>query len=281
MKNNIVKFAHLGIFFTLFFLSACDKAFPPSPYTCESQPEQYKNVEEQEALLFVLWAKENADLLSEQKEIIARVQSIYKQPFKVWLRDDAIQNFTLSDKKRVFNGDISTVISMVISVHETDIDKLMQIKELLSSYGEHVAAYATQQSVPRAYVQNWKSGEQTPALISMSFFQKPAGMNKEAFKQYWFCAHTPFALDIHPLWHYERNAVEQTITQNSPNYDGIVPLYLKNDEDIGFTKFFGANGGNPLFNALRIQSDVKKFINLNLIETIAMREFVIDSGEIK
>lgn len=255
-----------------FTLLACEKLFPPSPYTCENQPEHFKNIEEHSVSLFVIWANKNTNLLAAQQEIITQVQTLNQQPFKIWLRDNSINNFTLSDKTHEFSG----VISAVLSISETNPTRLLEIKNLLAPYGVHIAIYAAQQSIPLAYQKNWQSGEVTPALISMSFFQKPAGMNSTEFKNYWFCAHTPFAIDIHPLWHYERNAVRQLLTEGSPTYDGIVPLYLKNDADLTFSNFFSADNNNALFNALRIQSDVKNFINLDVIETVAMREFVID-----
>ena len=256
-------------------LSGCEKIFPPSPYHCESQPDKFKNISESNVSLIVLWALPSDNLIANKNKLIELIGTHTKQPFKLWLRDDSIESFTFSDKALEGKFD-SAVISAVFSINETDPDSLIEMKSLISAFGVQTAIYAAQQSVPLAYERNWKSGEQTPALISMSFFQKPKGMEKKAFKEYWFCSHTPFAVDIHPLWHYERNAIEQALTENAPSYDGIVPLYVENDKDIAFSNFFSADGKNPFFNALRIQSDVNHFINLDLIETVPMREFVID-----
>ncbi len=100
-------------------------------------------------------------------------------------------------------------------------------------------------------------------------------MDYEDFKDYWFCSHTPFALDIHPLWRYERNIVEEAITADAPDYDGIVELHLREIKDLTDVNLFF--GGNFIVNGLRINNDVMQFIDMNTIEVTAMKEYILKS----
>ena len=125
------------------------------------------------------------------------------------------------------------------------------------------------------YTKTWNTVEVSPGIVSFSFFQSPEGMSQEDFQEYWFCSHTPFALDIHPLWRYERNVVAEALTPDAPNYAGIVPLHLENDSDLNFNNFFSGDGNNPIATSLRVQADVSNFIDLSKIETTAMREYVL------
>ena len=67
----------------------------------------------------------------------------------------------------------------------------------------------------------------------------------------------------------------KALTSEAPDYQGMVPLHVKHDADLSFTRFFSHDGKSALGNALRIQADVKHFINLPAIETVAMREYVL------
>ncbi len=262
-------------------LVACDALFPPSPYDCEKMPE----VLETKAAAYVLWRKEAVQIFETNvfsklipwllAERMGRVGPDGEPlpSIKFWLRDDAVDNFTFSDAKRK-DGAVIAGLLLIQNPHEQEkLHALMD--ELFYDY----AAFEVDNSIPLDSGFPYVSGEMLPGLVSVSFFEAPKEMSRENFKQYWFCSHTPFALDIHPLWSYERNHVNKQLVapkrvEGQLSFDAIVPLHLQHDSDIEFSRFFAADGNSPLKNALRIQSDVERFIDMDKIQTVPMRQFI-------
>lgn len=264
-------------FLVLLAIAGCiaEDPFPPSPYNCDNLPQIYKDLPETPAYNFVLWRSPSVSIDDFEDALLTTMSSqiiAYSPDFlRIWVNDTSIQNVTLSPKTRSDGAILGAVIGLSLpSVVEAEA-----IAAELEPQVAFLAGYQSLASLPMDYNKTWGDGERSPGLISMSFFHKPTGQSAEQFKSYWFCSHTPFAVDIHPLWRYQRFAVTQAFTADAPPYDGIVPLHLQIDSDFQFDNYFGADGNSPIANSLRIQNDVNNFLNLEKIETTAMREYVI------
>lgn len=259
-------------------LSACSKVFPPSPYHCENEPKQYKNLAENTRYIFVLWRSEEQSQKNFETLLFGKLSdqllAIDSPEVRYWVADPHVESMTLRQHPRADGAVVAAVISMQL----TDVSVATSITALLKQEVNFVASYQVNNSLPLDYEKTWPDGDVSPGVVSMSFFQRKSGLDTKAFKDYWFCSHTPFALEVHPLWRYERNPVVMAISNNAPGYDGIVPLHMQTDTELeDFSKFFGADGNWAVANALRIQADVSHFIDLDKIEATAMREYVMRS----
>lgn len=275
-SNQVLRVSLLFIVCLLFV--ACSKVFPPSPYDCENLPEKYINLPESPRYIFILWRASDVSVQQFEKKLFDGITTqlrTYNSPnMRYWVTDNTIESMTLRSHPREDGAEVAAVISMEL-VGELAAKNIVK---QLQRYVSFVAAYKVNNSLPLDYTKTWGDGDVSPGVVSMSFFQRKGDQNKQAFKNYWFCSHTPFALDIHPLWRYERNTVVESITANAPAFDGIVPLHMQSDAGLeDFSQFFGADGNNAISNALRIQIDVTNFIDMEKIEATAMREYVMTS----
>ncbi len=85
--------------------------------------------------------------------------------------------------------------------------------------------------------------------------------------------HTPLSLRLHPLWNYNRNVVNSTLTGNSKWYDGIVEEQFKKPSDLlNPLIFFGPPLKVPL-HMYQVLKDTRSFIDMRKIETYLTTEF--------
>ena len=258
-----------------------EKFFPPSPYHKQNLPALYQGVSSVHACNFVVWAPIRA-LKTERfqkyflTEISLRLAQESSQAITFWLRDHSIKSVTLRDRvlAQSSRSEPEKIAALIRIREQSEVDANNLLKDLQAK-GYRVAAYKVKNSVPLDYKKSWENGVQSPGLVSVSFFRKRKNISEDFFQEYWFCSHTPFAIEIHPLWKYERNVLQNVLTPDAPDFQGIVPLHVKHDSDLSFSRFFSHNGKSALANALCIQADVKRFIDLSTIETVAMREYVL------
>lgn len=236
--------------------------FPPSPYA------ETDSFEESDSDLYVIWSGKT-QTLAELEQVFTQHENLSQAAGKLWLLDNSIKSFTFRNNH--FN-ELGKIVA-VLRVDNQASDTANQIIASLCNGNDFTCShYSVKHSVPLIWENKSKAASRS-ALISMSLFIRKTGMEAADFKQYWFGSHTPFALDIHPLCSYERHHVTACKNESMPQFDGIVPLGVESLNDLQFAQFFSANGKSALFNALRIQSDVENFLNLQQIVTLPMREF--------
>ncbi len=125
----------------------------------------------------------------------------------------------------------------------------------------------------------WNCTEESPGLILLTMFQKKPGLTKEQFMRIWFGEHSPKAIITHPLKNYIRNVVTGFVTEDTPEFDGIVEEHFGSDEDLlNPVRMFGG-----IFKALpamiKVYFHVSKFLNLSNIRNYICREYLL-SGEL-
>jgi hypothetical protein len=148
----------------------------------------------------------------------------------------------------------------------------LPVDKLLKAEGFY-GAYRVTEALPVAYQKNWKDGEQTPGACLLTLFTKKKSIDYETFIHRWHNGHTPLSLRIHPLWNYDRNVVNEGLSENSKWFDGIVEEQVKNASDLlNPFRFFG----NPLIiipRMLMVYSDTKSFIDYPTMETYLAAEY--------
>jgi hypothetical protein len=149
-----------------------------------------------------------------------------------------------------------------------------RIEETLASGSLRVARYAAQEAVPVRYAdRDWLDGERTPGACLVSAFTRRADLSEQEFFRRWHEGHTPLSLEIHPLWSYIRNVVEEALTPDAPSWDGIVEEQVRELEDLTDPlRWYGSEE-----NMERGLADAQSFIDFDRMECQLMSEYILRS----
>lgn len=131
------------------------------------------------------------------------------------------------------------------------------------------------EALPVAYTPAWPAGTVTPGICLLTLFRKKEGITYEQFLDRWHNSHTPLSLRIHPLWHYNRNVVTETIAAAEIPWGGIVEEHFRNRSDLlNPFRFFG-----PLHviipHMIEVYRDTRSFLDYSTIEPWLVREYIL------
>ena len=99
--------------------------------------------------------------------------------------------------------------------------------DALSPSGRLSGAYFVEEALPVRYRKTWPDLEITPGVCLLTLFSRKPGLSRESFLDLWHNSHTPLSLKIHPLWHYNRNVVLDSVTGISEPWEGIVEEHFR------------------------------------------------------
>ncbi|HEY9114970.1 MAG TPA: hypothetical protein VIN10_09720 [Bacteroidales bacterium] len=153
------------------------------------------------------------------------------------------------------------------------------LSEILLKIQGFSGVYQVTEALPVAYEKTWEDGEPTPGVNLLTLFRQKKGITYETFLDRWHNSHTPLSLRLHPLWNYNRNVVNEKLSDNSTNWDGIVEEHFRTKSELlNPFKFFG----KPLSiipNMLEVYTDTKAFLDYKTIETYLATEYHIVSSK--
>lgn len=148
------------------------------------------------------------------------------------------------------------------------IDEILRIKGF-------EGAYSVTDAYPVVYEKTWVNGDKTPGICLLTLFKQKRGISYDTFIDRWHNSHTPLSLKIHPLWHYNRNVVDEKLFENAEPWDGIVEEHMRTrSELINPFKFFG----NPLVifpRMIQVFLDTYSFLDYGSIEPYLVAEYHI------
>ena len=135
-----------------------------------------------------------------------------------------------------------------------------------------VDLYAVEQRRVKSYRRSWPDGERTPGVVMMSPVYRAATVTHDGFDTHWRDTHGPLACRHHVgMWDYRQNPVLETLTKQSPTYDGVAIL--------GFPTVAAFTDG--LFDSAEgtriIMDDTGKFLALDRSVSTMMGEYVLKS----
>lgn len=134
-------------------------------------------------------------------------------------------------------------------------------------------AYAVTEALPVAYEKTWADGEKTPGVCLLTLFKQKKNIDYKTFLHRWHNSHTPLSLKYHPLWHYNRNVVEDKLSKDSIGWQGIVEEHMRTRSELmNPFKFFG----NPLViipRMIHVYTDTKSFLDYKTIEPYLVAEY--------
>lgn len=148
------------------------------------------------------------------------------------------------------------------------------VERLTAEPGFRSATRVTE-ALPVAYTPDWPAGTVTPGICLLTLFRKKEGISQEQFLDRWHNSHTPLSLRIHPLWHYNRNVVTETVASAETPWGGIVEEHFRSRSDLlNPFRFFG-----PLHmiipRMIDVYRDTRSFLDYGTIEPWLVREYIL------
>jgi len=138
-------------------------------------------------------------------------------------------------------------------------------------------AVKADEATPVAYSKSWPDGHVTPGVCLLTLFRSRNDISHDTFLHRWHNSHTPLSLRIHPLWHYSRNVVLETIAGRENGWGGILEEHVtERSRLLNPFKFFG-HPGVVVQNMIEVYRDTKSFLDYRTIETYLVREYCIRS----
>ena len=159
---------------------------------------------------------------------------------------------------------VRACVSIWVDVH----DDRAAYEAILRAAGVRIAGYLVTESMYREYGGNahasprgWPDGTRSPGIITLTVFDKPAGVDDETFYGHWYGHQSPMSEDMQPRARYVRNAVVRALTPGAPRYRAIVEEAWPSVEHVtNLQTFFGASSNEELGENIRVMLDSTKLL---------------------
>jgi len=159
---------------------------------------------------------------------------------------------------------VRACISIWVDAH----DDRAPYEALIRAAGTRVGGYLVTESMYRDYGDNahspkraWPDGTRSPGIITLTVFDKPAGVDDETFYGHWYGHQSPMSEDMQPRARYVRNAVVRALTPGAPRYRAIVEESWPSVEHVtNLHTFFGASSNEELGEHIRVMLDSTKLL---------------------
>jgi len=111
-------------------------------------------------------------------------------------------------------------------------DESGAVKKLEGADG-FAGTFHVTEALPVSYQKTWSAGDVTPGVCLLTLFRQKSSIDYPTFINRWHNSHTPLSLKIHPLWHYNRNVVnESDPCDGITHYDGVVEEHFRDPSDL-------------------------------------------------
>lgn len=225
-------------------------------------------------LVYVLWRSGDLSSAAFARELVDRAPRLLTAGARklVLHTGDVDADFGATVPIRSEEGSVAGLASL-----ELDPDaKREPIEATLGALASRVAGYRVTESVPVAYAdRDWPDGQRSPGVTLVTMLVRNPALGHEQFMREWHEVHTPLSLEVHPLWSYVRNVVDEVLTPGAPRWPGIVTESFRTLAHVTDPAlFYGAPG-----DAKRVLEHVSRFLDLPKIETYLMNEYIMGSGE--
>jgi hypothetical protein len=159
---------------------------------------------------------------------------------------------------------VRACVSLWLDAH----DDRSPYEEILRPGGVRHAGYLVTESMFREYGGNehapprdWPDGTRSPGIITLTIFDKPAGVDDETFYGHWYGHQSPMSEQMQPRARYVRNAVVRALTPGAPRYRAIVEESWPSVEHVtNLHTFFGAASNEALGENIRVMLDSTKLL---------------------
>jgi hypothetical protein len=172
-----------------------------------------------------------------------------------------------------------------VSIWDDAHDDRAPLESILGEVGIRRAGYLVTESLYRDYGDNehaakrdWPDGQRSPGIVTVTVFDKPAGVDDESFYGHWYGHQSPMSEWMQPRARYVRNAVVRSLTPGAPRYRAIVEEAWPTIEDLtDLQRFFGVEpGAGDLGERIRIMLDsTKRLADPATLRNYTMSEYIL------
>jgi hypothetical protein len=224
-----------------------------------------------EKLVYLIWERPSVDPEALRAQLVDKLApqllALGAQALQVEV-DDADAQVPTMVKVPDDELPVRACISIWVDAH----DYRAPYEELLQDLGVRRAGYLVTESLYREYEQRaWPLGTRSPGIITLTVFDKPAGVDDEAFYGHWYGHQSPMSEAMQPRVRYVRNAVVRALTPGAPRYRAIVEEAWPTVAHLtDLPTFFGATG-DQLGENIRVMLDSTKL----LYDPATMRNYTL------
>jgi uncharacterized protein (TIGR02118 family) len=115
-------------------------------------------------------------------------------------------------------------------------------------------AYATTEHVQRPPTRAAQLGERSAGVKFVAAVRRADGLSHDEFVHGWLERHVPLVLADTRLRGYKTNVVNDRLSADAPQYDGIAELYFDSDEDLDRHIQMSRDSAKP------IRADIQRFV---------------------
>ena len=147
-------------------------------------------------------------------------------------------------------------------------DRRAPYETVLAEAGVRRAGYLVTESLycdyggnAHAPARDWPDGARSPGIVTLTVFDKPVGVDNDAFYGHWYGHQSPMSEAMQPRARYVRNAVARALTPGAPRYRAIVEEAWPTVEHLtDLRTFFGADSDDELGENIRVMLDSTKLL---------------------
>ena len=220
-----------------------------------------------EKLVYLVWERPSIDPVELRKrfldDVALRLLALQPHALQMDLDDEHAQMPSMVPVP----GDelpVRACVSIWVDAH----DDRAEYEAILREVGVRGAGYLVTESMYREYGDNahapkrdWPDGTRSPGIITLTIFDKPAGVDDETFYGHWYRHQSPMSEDMQPRARYVRNAVVRSLTPGAPRYRAIVEESWPSVEHVtNLHTFFGASSNEELGENIRVMLDSTKLL---------------------
>jgi hypothetical protein len=159
---------------------------------------------------------------------------------------------------------VRACVSLWLDAH----DLRAPYEDVLRSAGVRRAGYLVTESLYCEYggnahapARNWPDGVRSPGIVTLTVFDKPAGVDDDTFYGHWYGHQSPMSEAMQPRARYVRNAVVRPVTPGAPRYRAIVEEAWPSVAHLtNLHTFFGASSNEELGDNVRVMLDSTKLL---------------------
>ena len=220
-----------------------------------------------EKLVYLVWERPSIDPVALRMRLLddvaPRLLALHPLALQVDLDDEHAQMPSMVPVP----GDelpVRACVSIWLDAH----DGRAPYEALLREAGVRCAGYLVTESLFREYggnehapARDWPDGTRSPGIITLTIFDKPAGVDDETFYGHWYGHQSPMSENMQPRARYVRNAVVRALTPGAPRYRAIVEEAWPTIEHVtNLHTFFGASSNEELGENIRVMLDSTKLL---------------------
>ncbi len=230
-----------------------------------------------EKIIYVLWKKEGMDNVDFKNHLLndvaKQILSLDVLKLSISIDDERVEpahQLRQVNNVKPISGIISFWLDTAINRHP--------VEAVIEPFVDRFAGYLVTESVPIVNASNRVPlGKPTPGMSQVAFLTKPEDMVYDDWLKIWLNEHGKVGVETQSTFQYIQNVVVRSLTDDAPDWTGIVeegfPEKAMTDQSV----FFDAVGDPEKFeaNLNRMLESVSRFLDISQLNVIPMSEYII------